>query len=292
MTFIHSIYWNPTKELTQWNIPFLDRPILWYGLFFALGFLLGYMVFQALLKEFMHHYRIRRKEIGKIAEKISIYIVIGTIIGARLGDVFFYQSPLDYQHDILGIFRFWEGGLSSHGGVIGILLSLWIFSVRYQKKYPMLTWVAILDLIAIPALLAGGFIRIGNFFNQEIVGTPTSLPWGVIFGAPADGGAVVARHPVQLYEALFYFAFFAVLWWLRTHVPKMYRLGKTSGLFFIGTFFFRFLIEFVKSPQSVLLQKGFILDMGQILSVPMILVGLILFFRDQSSLRARPVKGN
>ncbi|NGX47145.1 MAG: Prolipoprotein diacylglyceryl transferase [Chlamydiae bacterium] len=289
---LNYISWDPSRFITTWNIPFLDRPVLWYGFFFALGFLFAYMVFQTLLKEFMHPYRIRKKEILKMAEKVTLYVVIGTIIGARLGDVLFYQSPLDYLNDPLGIFKFWEGGLSSHGGVIGILISLWVFCVRYQKKYPMLTWVAMLDLLSIPALLAGGFIRIGNFFNQEIVGTVTTLPWGVIFGHSADGGPLIPRHPVQLYEALFYFVFFIVLWSLRKNVPKMYRLGKTSGLFFIGTFCFRFFVEFVKSPQSALLSKDSALDMGQFLSIPLILVGVLLFFCEKRSLRARSVKGH
>lgn len=240
----------------------------------------------------MRAYRVRKKEILKLAERLSMYVVIGTIVGARLGDVLFYQSPKDYVQDPLGIFRFWDGGLSSHGGVIGILISLWIFCLKIRKKYPMLTWVAMLDLLSIPALLAGGFIRVGNFFNQEIAGKVTTVPWGVVFGRAADGLSAVARHPVQLYEAFFYFVFFGVLWWLRAHIPKVYRLGKTSGLFFMGTFTFRFLIEFVKSPQSELLSNGAILNMGQILSIPLILVGAILFFCDQKRLSARAVKGH
>ncbi|MDN3506211.1 MAG: prolipoprotein diacylglyceryl transferase [Simkaniaceae bacterium] len=284
------IRWDPAREMFPWNIPLLERPILWYGFFFALGFFLAYLVFQSLLKEFMHPYRVRKKEILKVAEKLCLYVIVGTIVGARLGDVIFYQSPADYINDFWGIFKFWEGGLSSHGGVIGILLSLWVFSTNYRKKYPMLTWVALLDLLVIPALLAGGFIRIGNFFNQEIVGTVTDLPWGVLFGSPADGGPLVPRHPVQLYEAIFYFAFFVILLSLRKNVPAMYRLGKTSGLFFIGTFSFRFLIEFVKSPQSALIAKGSVLDMGQWLSIPLILVGVLLMLCEQKGARARGVK--
>jgi len=290
--FTLAIYWDPSRELTSWNLPLLERPILWYGFFFALGFFFGYLVFQSLLKEFMRPYRVRKKEILKIAEKMSLYVVIGTVFGARLGDVLFYQSPVQYAQDPLGIFKFWEGGLSSHGGVVGILISLWIFCVYIRKKYPMLTWIAMLDLLAIPALLAGGFIRIGNFFNQEILGTATELPWGIIFGHPADGGVAIARHPTQLYEAIFYFIFFGVLLALRKKKPKIFRLGKTSGLFFIGTFIFRFLIEFVKMPQSVLMSKEAFFDMGQLLSIPLVLLGLMLFFCDQYSLRSRSVKGN
>ncbi len=218
---------------------------------------------------------------------MSLYVVVGTLLGARLGDVLFYQSPQQYVHDPLGIFKFWDGGLSSHGGVIGILISLWVFCVRSGKKYPMLTWVAMLDLLCIPALLAGSFIRVGNFFNQEIIGTGSTLPWAVIFGSPADGSSVVPRHPAQLYEALFYFVFFVVLWALRVKSPKIFRLGRTSGLFFMGTFTFRFLIEFVKAPQSVLLAKGAALDMGQLLSIPLVLVGVLLFFCEHKRARSR-----
>lgn len=288
--FFSYINWDPSRAMTTWNIPLLDRPILWYGFFFALGFFLAYLVFQSLLKEFMLPYRVRKKEILKVAEKLCLYVIVGTIVGARLGDVLFYQSPADYLNDFLGIFKFWEGGLSSHGGVIGILMSLWVFCTRYQKKYPMLTWVALLDLMVIPALLAGGFIRVGNFFNQEIVGTVTTMPWGVLFGSAADGGPLAPRHPVQLYEAIFYFSFFVVLWSLRKNVPAVYRLGKTSGLFFIGTFTFRFVIEFVKSPQSALIASGSILDMGQFLSLPLILVGVLLLLCKQRSTRPGAAK--
>lgn len=290
--FFLSIFWDPARGLTSWNLPFLDRPILWYGFFFALGFSLAYLILQSLMKEFMHPYRIRKREILKVVESLCFYIVIGTILGARLGDVFFYQDPKSYLNDPLGIFKFWEGGLSSHGGIIGIFIALCVFRNQYKKKYPMLTWVALLDLLAIPALLAGGFIRIGNFFNQEIIGTVTALPWGVIFGSPVDGGIIAPRHPVQLYEALFYFLACAGLWALRKKVPIMFRLGKTSGLFFMVVFAFRFLIEFVKSHQSELIPPGSALDMGQILSIPMVFLGTILFFCHQRSLRARSVKGN
>ncbi len=284
------IYWNPSPELLPWNIPFLNRPILWYGFFFALGFFFAYWTFQELLKKFLHPYKVSKKQRAKIVEKLGLYVILGTIIGARLGDVLFYQSPGQYVHDPLGIFRFWEGGLASHGGIAGILLSLWIFCLQIKKKYPMLTWVAMLDLLCIPGLLAGGFIRIGNFFNQEIVGTGTTMPWGVIFGQPADGSASIPRHPVQLYEALCYFAFFAFLLMLRSKNPKMSQLGKTSGLFFIGTFVFRFLVEFFKSHQSALVSGSALLDMGQWLSIPLIAVGIFLFFRHENRLGPGSIK--
>lgn len=288
-----AIFWDPSPELIPWNLPIIDRPILWYGFFFAFGFFLGYLVFQNLLKEFMRSYRTPKKEVNKICERMCGYVVLGTLIGARLGDVFFYQNLKIYAHHWSGILKFWEGGLSSHGAIAGILISLFIFAVRLRKTTPMLTWIAMLDLLVIPGLIAGACIRLGNFFNQEILGTVTNLPWAVVFGHPADGSLPMARHPVQLYEALFYLSFFALLWTLRARVPKMFRLGKTSGLFFIVTFAFRFLIEFVKSPQSTLIAPGAMLDMGQWLSIPLIGVGIFLFFfSEQSSLRMRSVKNN
>ena len=282
--------WDPDPALTPWNLPILGRPILWYGVFFALGFFLGYLVFQGLLEEFLKPYRTSRKAVLKLAEKVSFYVILGTVIGARLVDVLFYQSLARYANDPLGIFRFWEGGLSSHGGVIGILISLWVLRLKIKKKYPMLTWVAMLDLLCIPALLAGGFIRIGNFINQEIIGIATRVPWAIVFGHPADGGQVLPRHPVQLYEALFYFAFFVILWLLRKNVPKMYQIGKTSGLFFMGTFVFRFLIEFVKVKQSDLVSSSALFDMGQWLSLPMLVLGIILFFGGKNRLSSSSIK--
>lgn len=257
-----------------------------------MGFFLAYKVFQSLLKQFLQPYQISEKDTLKIAEKLSLFVVIGTIIGARLGDVLFYQNFDQLVHHPLDMIKFWEGGLSSHGGVIGILASLFIFALSIRKKYPVLSWVAMLDLMSIPALLAGSMIRIGNFFNQEILGLPTTLPWAVVFGNPADGSAPVPRHPSQLYEAIFYFAFFIILWNLRIKRPKVFLLGRTSGLFFMGTFGFRFLIEFVKSTQSALVHPGATLDMGQWLSIPMILLGAVLFFGHQERLRSRAVKGH
>ncbi len=180
------VKWDPSPAMFNWDLPLLERPILWYGFFFALGFFLAYFVFRTLLKVFLKPYRVGKKEVLKIAEKVTLYVVVGAVVGARLGDVLFYQNLATYRDDFFGIFRFWEGGLSSHGGIIGILLSLWIYTRVYRKKYRMLSWIVMLDLLSIPALLAGGFIRLGNFFNQEIVGKVTTFPLGVIFGHPAD----------------------------------------------------------------------------------------------------------
>lgn len=284
------ITWDPALELVPWKIPLLNRPILWYGFFFALGFFLAYLVFQHLIKNFLKPYRVSKKEALLLSERAVFYIVIGTLLGARFGDVIFYQSLKQYVHDPLGVFRFWEGGLSSHGGIVGLFLAIGIFAFRTQKKYKMLTWIAMLDLLAIPGLLAGGFIRIGNFFNQEILGIPATVPWAIIFVHPADGSLVLPRHPVQLYEAFFYFGFFSILWLIRTKIPKMIQRGKTSGLCLIGVFVFRFFVEFFKVRQSILIDRHAFLSMGQMLSLPLIVFGLLLFFLPDKRSHVRKIK--
>lgn len=270
----------------------MGRPLLWYGFFFAVGFFFSYFVFQHLLKQFLNIYRVPGNEIKLLTEKISFYVVIGAIIGARLGDVLFYQTLHQYVQDPLAIIKFWEGGLSSHGGVLGILMALWVFYIYNRTKVPMLSLIALMDLLVIPALLAGVFIRIGNFFNQEILGKTTQLPWGIIFGHPADGSFPLCRHPVQLYEAIGYFLLFVLLWLARKNFSKMFLLGKTSGIFFISTFSFRFFVEFFKLPQSEFISQDSLLTMGQLLSVPFICLGFFLLFRGQKSPRMQGIKRN
>ncbi len=131
----------------------------------------------------------------------------------------------------------------------------------------------------IPTALAAVFIRIGNFFNQEILGTPTDLPWGVLFLHPADGGAIVPRHPAQLYEALWYLVTFAILMVYWHGRPPFKVAGRLTGLFLILVFGFRFLIEFLKVEQSVYLSSTSLLTMGQWLSLPFVLLGIYLFLR-------------
>lgn len=227
--------------------------------------MLGYFAYCSQLKKRDGY---SKNQIKEIAEKTSLYVAIGTIVGARLFDVLFYQKFSDLVHDPFEIIKFWQGGLASHGGVAGILVALFFLQRSLSKKYPKLTYLALLDRLVTPGLIAGVCIRIGNFFNQEILGTVSTLPWAIIFGHPADGSPILPRHPVQLYEALFYlilFAFFSKNW------TFLRRQGQTVGLFFILCFSFRFLIEYVKAPQSQLLP-----EMGQLLSLPLILLGVFL----------------
>lgn len=262
-------YWDPSRAIFDYPIPLLGRPLLWYGFFFALGFLIGYGILVYLLKG---NFGARAKS---IAERITLYAILGTLIGARLGDILFYQDPHHYLHDPLSIFRVWEGGLASHGGGIGILVAFFILSK--QKNMP-LSWRSLLDYVVIPTCLVAALIRVGNFFNQEILGTETTVPWGVVFGHPADGSFPAPRHPVQLYESLFYALVFLLLLFLFRSQSFWKREGKISGLFFLLIFAFRFVIEVFKTEQSALLSAHSFLTMGQWLSLPFLFLGAFLLF--------------
>lgn len=284
------IYWDPPREIFSFNLPFLNRPLLWYGFFFTLGFVLGYLIFFNLLKSFFRHQGISAN-ISKLIEQIGFYVILGTIIGARLGDVLFYQNWQVFVHDPLALFRFWEGGLASHGGISGVMISIALFCRRIKTKYPQLSWLQMTDLLVIPACIVAGCIRVGNFFNQEILGTATKMPWGVLFGHPADGSRLTPLHPVQIYEAFFYVFLFFILHYLHRK-EVFFTRGKMTGLFFISAFSFRFFIEFFKTHQSLLLPTDSVLDMGQVLSIPFVLFGGWLLFRKKQQASSLGIEGN
>ncbi|MES2199538.1 MAG: prolipoprotein diacylglyceryl transferase [Chlamydiota bacterium] len=267
---LNFIFWDPTREIFSFNLPFLGRPILWYGFFFALGFLLGYFLLVYLLKRFLPS-----KTAKDLAEKALVYGVIGVVVGARLGDVIFYQDWHFLRSNPWVILQPWQGGLASHGGALGLVIALALFFKKEKAHLPKLSFLGFLDFICLPAAVIGGFIRIGNFFNQEILGTPTTLPFGVIFGHPADGSLPLPRHPVQLYESFFYFLLALIFFILKKDLGGK-KQGKTLGLFLTLIFGFRFLIEYVKTEQSVLMGTKELFTMGQILSIPFFIAGLIL----------------
>lgn len=259
------IFWDPSK--IAFRIPFIDYPIAWYGLLFALGFCMGYFV---LRRQFFLYCHDKSLSI-KLSDRMIWVVIVATLIGARLGEVFFYSWSYYKQHP-LAIFKIWEGGLASHGGVIAIILALLFFTIYTKKDIKRFTFFAALDIAVVPAALVAAFIRIGNFINQEILGKPADLPWSIVFGHPEDG-LVIARHPVQLYEALFYGALFLFLFFQK----KKPGSGKTAGLFFLLLFSFRFLVEFIKMPQGE--HDGGLLSTGQVLSIPFILLGLYMLCR-------------
>jgi len=280
------IIWDPPRAMLPWNIPLLNRPILWYGFFFALGFFLAYFFLVYLLQGYFDQDpSLEKKEnplkAKLLAEKTLFYAVIGTLIGARLGDVLFYQDWRFWTKDPLSIFRIWEGGLSSHGGSLGVLLAFWLVFQRSKKTYTTLTFLRLLDLVCIPIGMVGGCIRIGNFFNQEILGICTTVPWAVIFLHPADGSSVCPRHPAQLYEAFVYFVTSFVLWRLWKKDPGLSRQGRLIGLFLMGVFGARILIECVKEEQSAWMAFSHV-TMGQWLSIPFLLLGLFMLIKSRN----------
>lgn len=270
------LYWNP--ERVVFTIPIIDRPIVWYGLWFVLGFAVGYAIVLPMFKRKLQQTRTLSKPLNDLAlylvDRLTWFVVAGTIIGARLGHVFFYDWPR-YQHHLGDIFKVWEGGLASHGGAVGVLLALFLYQRMIRKNFPEFTYIALLDILVVPTAFVACCIRIGNFFNQEILGTPTTVPWAVIFGNPADGSPLEPRHPVQLYEAGVYLFTFFLLGYLWKYKSEKLRPGMLSGLFFILVFVSRFFLEFLKAPQSLMIDESF-MQTGQYLSIPCIIFGIWL----------------
>ncbi len=254
------IFWDPPR--TAFTIPIINHPIVWYSLFFAGGFFIGYLIAAKLLKPYA-----TKSESKVFLDRLAWYIFIGMLVGARLGHVFFYEWPYFKEHPLEILFT-WEGGLSSHGAAVGLILSLLLFWKDPKRHISSISFKKLLDILCIAAAFVAGSIRIGNFFNQEILGKATDLPFGVWFGHPADPHAAMPCHPVQLYEALFYFATCAFLYRCKL------KDGKAAGLFFILVFTFRFFIEFLKLPQGVYDSNE--INMGQLLSIPFILLGVYL----------------
>lgn len=214
----------------------------------------------------------------QMADRLTTTVLLGIIVGARLGHICFYTLPL-FIDSPMDIFKIWEGGLSSHGGVIGITIALFILYKRLHKQHPIITsplWL--LDYLTIPAPLLGFWIRLGNFFNQELVGYPTTKPWGIIFGSPFNGEDVVPRHPVQLYEAFSYLALFVLFYYLWRKRKVILGTGMSLGLMFTLLFSFRFIFEFFKEPQSLIIEESTLLT-GQYLSLPLIGIGILLIIR-------------
>jgi len=285
MTLLAHLVWDPRPEIFHFNLPLLGRPLLWYGCLFAAGFFAAYGVLLYLMRRYFlssssiipqspSSVQLCRSEATLFSEKLSFYVMIGAIVGARLGDLLFYQDWHQVIRHPLSLIAVWEGGLASHGGAVGILIALFFFSKRYS-----LSFLKALDFVVIPTALAAVFIRIGNFFNQEILGTPTTLPWGVLFLHPADGGALVPRHPAQLYEACLYLLIFLVLLWDWHRRPPFEKTGRNAGLFLIFIFGSRFFIEFLKVEQSIYLHSSSCLTMGQWLSFPFLALGFVLLWR-------------
>lgn len=251
------IEWNVSPELIQVG----SFAIRWYGLLFALMFLVGFFMLR-------WEFRLEGKN-EKDAERLLTFMVVGTLVGARLVHVIFYDPSYYLKHP-LEIPAIWEGGLASHGGALGILVALYF----YTRGRPDQGYIWLLDRIVIPAALGGCLVRIGNLFNSEILGVPTQVPWAFVFQRVDK----VPRHPVQLYEAIAYALVFVVLLQMyrrmREHTPR----GLLFGLFLVGTFGARFFLEFLKQPQATY-EQSFRISVGQWLSIPFVIWGAILLWQ-------------
>ena len=353
LTLLGWLYWNPPQE--AFRVPWIDRPVVWYGILFVTGFVIGYFLFVSILTTHFKNanrlfkldilnwskllsslqkqsllpgsifampkelsFLIKEKEIKEnklnpekkeallqflnglilsqsisrnkltqilegiapirqtayfLADKLLWFIVIGTLIGARLGHILFYDWQLFWQHPI-EIVKVWKGGLASHGGVCGVFIALYLFYLSIQEDLPSLSFLRLLDFVAIPSALAACLIRLGNFMNQEIVGTATNLPWAVVFGRAADGSLPIPRHPVQLYEAFAYLLTFIFLFSIWKRKKERCGEGFYIGLLFTLVFSARFILEFWKVDQSSLFQTAH-LQIGQLLSLPFVLLGIL-----------------
>ena len=232
--------------------------VRWYGLLFAMGFVVGYFIMGWIFE------RDGRQKAE--VEQLAIYMIFGTVIGARLGHCLFY-NPGYYLSNPIEIFKVWEGGLASHGAAIGILVALYL----YSKKKKDISFLWILDRIVIVVALAGCFIRFGNLFNSEIIGKAAEVSWAFIFTAVDN----VPRHPTQLYESIAYLIIFLILLFTYAKGMGKNRNGLLFGLFLVLVFTFRFFVEFLKENQSGF-EAGMPLNMGQLLSIPFVIAGIVL----------------
>jgi phosphatidylglycerol---prolipoprotein diacylglyceryl transferase len=279
-----ALEWDPNPIF--WTIPGINLAVAWYGILFAAGFVCGYLVMRRLMtRHFVPLSESPRAMASLYTDRILWCCVIGTLVGARLGYVLFYGLPFYLEHP-MEVFNFRAGGLASHGGAVGVFLSLLIFRFLSRRKFPSMSLLRILDTVVAPIALTGAFIRLGNFFNQEIVGTASTLPWAITFLHPADGLSAIARHPAQLYECFAYLLIFGLLFRIGLLTRLTDRVGLRAGLFFIGVFGFRFIVEFVKERTGQLLSPDSLLSMGQLLSIPFILIGLGLLAYSLSSKRS------
>ncbi len=259
MTDILAIIWNANPELFHIG----GFAVRWYSLLFMSGFILGFFIFQWFFK--------REKLDPGLLDSLLVTLIVGTIVGARLGHCLFYQPDYYFGswEGFLEIFMPWEGGLASHGGTIALFIAMWWFAHKYGKRHGF-DFVWLVDHLSIAVCFAATFIRLGNLFNSEIYGGVTNLPWGFVFVRNEE---TEPHHPTQLYEALSYLILGLVLLAIYKYRSEKTWRGTFIGLFLIGCFGSRFLIEFIKNDQ-VDFEAGMALNMGQILSIPFVLLGI------------------
>ena len=246
------VYWDVSPELFTLG----SFTVRWYGLLFALSFFVGYHIFRWIFRQ--------EGKPEEDLDRLLLFMMGGTIVGARLGHCLFYD-PVYYLSNPLELFKIWQGGLASHGAVIGIFTSLYL----YARRRPEQPYLWVLDRMVISIALGGFFIRLGNLFNSEILGVPTDKPWAFVF-VRYDA---LPRHPTQLYESLAYGLIFIALFLLYRKLKAQTPHGLILGLFLSSVFAFRFLVEFTKMRQATF-AEDWALSMGQWLSIPLVSLGL------------------
>jgi prolipoprotein diacylglyceryl transferase len=252
------INWNPSPEI--FTIPGIDWPVRWYGLSWAMAFIGCHF--------FMNRIYKAEGRTEKQLDTLTLYIVLATVLGARLGHCLFYDFPYYSTHP-LDILKVYEGGLASHGGGIGIIIGMWLYCRKTKES-----WLWLFDRLIVVVPFASFMIRFGNLMNSEIVGRPTDVPWAFVFHQVDE----LPRHPTQLYEAIFYIFLFVLFYWLWNNKRNDFGKGFMFGLFCVLMFSFRFLMEFMKENQEAF-ENALPINMGQILSIPFILVGIYMMYR-------------
>jgi len=244
--------WNVNPNILELG----SLQLRWYGLLFVGSFFLGLMILQWIYK--------REERDPSVLDNLLIYVMIGAVIGSRLMHCLAYE-PEFYLANPLEILKVWKGGLASHGGLLGVLIALYVFAKRYNESY-----VWLISRVAIPGALTAAFVRLGNLFNSEILGLPSELPWAIIF----QRVDMIPRHPVQLYEATAYLVLLLILVTVYRKSTAEFASKILPGIFLTYMFILRFLLEYTKTRQA-----DYTTDLpfttGQLLSVPFIVVGII-----------------
>ena len=260
------IRWNADPVLIDLGF----RAIRWYGAFFAVGFAVGYLIVRWMFE--------REGKDTKTLDKLLITLLVGTVVGARVGHCFFY-NPAYYLAHPIEVLYVWKGGLASHGGLIGIVTAIWV----YAKTTPGQGYLWTLDRIVVPTALVGCLIRLGNLMNSELLGRAADVPWAFVF---VRVDPATPRHPVVLYESLSYLATFAVLFFLYKRWGGRIAEGLLTGWFLVLVFGSRFVNELFKARLTPLDETS-LFSMGQVLSIVPVLVGLWLVARAVRSRSSR-----
>ena len=261
------IEWAPNEKIFSLG----PIAIHWYSMMFLLAFYIGFQILKKIY--------VKEKKNVALLDPFLVHMVLGTIIGARLGEVFFYNWEY-FQNNLLEIFLpiklndsgmdfIGFRGLSSHGATVGIIISIFIYKIRY--KYDSVLWI--FDRLVIAVAIGGMFVRIGNFFNSEIVGKFTNSDFGVVF---LNRGDSLPRHPAQLYEAFGYLILFILLVLIYNKSKLSLKKGFIFGFFLITLFTIRFVVEYVKESQGGIEKTLGIISTGQWLSIPFIIIGILL----------------